>query len=123
MKTIITAAGCILLLVSAAAAQKLGGYKEVAVTDTQVREAAEFAASAEGEKASRTIKVIKINTAEMQVVAGRNYRMCLKVQASGGEDEADAIFTVMTVVYIDLKGNKKVTSWEPKDCGDDDDDD
>jgi hypothetical protein len=112
-----------LFLVCSAAAQKVGGYKEVSKSDATVREAAQFAASAQGEKTDRAIKLIAVSKAEMQVVAGRNYRMCLKVESTGGEDEADAIFTVVTVVYIDLKGNKKLTSWEPTDCGDDDDDD
>lgn len=123
MKKLIFAAGILALFAAATAAQKVGGYKDISVTDSGVQEAADFAASAEGEKSNRTIKLLKINKAEVQVVAGRNYRMCLKVQSSGGEDEADAIFTVTTVVYVDLKGNKKLTSWEPGDCGDDDDDD
>jgi hypothetical protein len=123
MKNLIPAVACLLLLTAAVAAQKVGGYKEVSVSDAYAHDAAVFAAHAQGEKIDRTIKLLKINKAEMQVVAGRNYRMCLKVQSSGAEDEADAIFTVLTVVYVDLKGNKKLTSWEPGDCGDDDDDD
>jgi hypothetical protein len=115
--------GLLLVFVGVSWAQKVGGYKEIAVTDSGVQEAADFAASAEAEKANRTIKLLKINKAEVQVVAGRNYRMCLKVQSSGGEDEADTIFTVTTVVYVDLKGNKKLSSWAAADCGDDDDDD
>jgi hypothetical protein len=121
MKKLTIALGLVTLFAIAAAGQKTGAYKDVSVSDGQVREAAEFAASTEGEKANRTIKLLAINKAEMQVVAGRNYRMCVKVQSSGGEDEADAIFTAVTVVYVDLKGNMKLTSWEPTDCGDDDD--
>jgi hypothetical protein len=122
MKKLAIASVLGLLLACVVSAQKVGGYKEVNTSDATVHEAAQFAASAQGEKIDRTIKLIAIHKAEMQVVAGRNYRMCLKVESTGGEDEADAIFTVVAVVYVDLKGNKKLTNWEPTDCGDDDDD-
>ena len=62
-----------------------------------------------------------VEKAEVQIVAGRNYRLCMKVRSQGGEDEADAIIFVQAVVYIDLKGNKKLSSWSTSDCGEDDD--
>jgi len=110
-------------LAAAAAAQKVGGYKDVAVNDATVLDAARFAAAAQGDKMGRSVKLLKINSAEVQVVAGRNYKLCVKVQSSGREDEADAIFTATTIVFIDLKGNKKLTSFEPSDCAEDEDDD
>lgn len=121
MKKIILAAAIIAAFACVAAAQRVGGYQEVPTSDATARSAAQFAAVEQGKKIDRTINVISISKAEMQVVAGRNYRLCIKVESTGGEDEADAIFFVQTVVYFDLKGNKKLTSWEPAECGEDED--
>lgn len=121
MKNLLTAVGLMCLFAGAAAAQKVGGYKPVAVTDATVKQVASFAAATEGKKIDRTLKVISINKAEWQVVAGRNYRLCIKVESTGGEDEADSVFFVQTVVYVDLQDNMKLTSWTPSECAEDDD--
>jgi hypothetical protein len=96
-----------------AAKQRVGGYKEVATDDPEVVAAAKFAVGAEGEKQNATIKLVSVEHAERQVVAGMNYRLCLKV-SSGDDDEAQE---VKTVVYKNLKSEYSLTSWEEAECG------
>jgi hypothetical protein len=110
----------VLTMAAATSAQKLGGYKEIAKTDSGAQAAAEYAVSAQAEKSGKEIEFISVFKAERQTVAGTNYRLCIKVSEQGDEDEADAIIYVQTVVYVDLKGNKKLTSWTTSDCGSDD---
>ena len=94
----------------------LGGYKKVSTEDAGVKAAAEFAATAQGEKAEIEIEVLEISAAERQSVAGTNYRLCLKV-SSAGEGEEAAEYYVKAIVYVDLKKNYKLTSWTDSDCG------
>lgn len=89
-------------VVAGAARQRVGGYKEAATDDPEVVAAAKFAVGAEGEKQNVTIKLVSVEHAESQVVAGINYRLCLKVQA-GDSDDDDATREVKTVVYKNLK--------------------
>ena len=97
----------------------LGGYKEIAKTDAAVKKAALFAVSAEAKRTEKEIEFISIVKAERQVVAGSNYRMCLKVSTEGAEGQDDTEVFVKVVVYVDLKGVQKLTSWEASDCGED----
>jgi hypothetical protein len=115
----LAAIGC---LSGVAAAQKVGGYKEIAKTDAGARAAAAFAVKAQTEKTEKKETLMSIFKAERQTVAGSNYRLCLKVTSEGGEDEADIIHFIQAVVFVDLKGNSKLTSWADSDCGDNDDD-
>lgn len=120
----IIAFGMLLFVLAAslsAQAPRLGGYKEAAKTEAGVKAAAAFAVKAQTEKTERKETLMSIFKAEKQVVAGTNYRLCLKVTSEGAEDEADIIHFVQVVVYVDLKGNYKLTSWADSDCGEDDD--
>ncbi|MFM9903157.1 MAG: cystatin domain-containing protein [Pyrinomonadaceae bacterium] len=110
------------LAVATASAQKLGGYKEVSASDAAVRAAAEFAVSAQAEKSAKEVSLVDVIKAERQVVAGSNYRMCLKVTTQGEEGEADVTHFVQAIVYVDLKGNRKLSSWAISDCGEEDED-
>lgn len=110
------------LAVSAASAQRVGGYKEVSASDAAVQAAAEFAVNAQAEKSEKEISLVDVIKAERQVVQGSNYRMCLKVTSQGEVDEADATHFVQVVVYVDLKGNRKLSSWVASDCGEEDGD-
>ena len=105
-----------------ASAQKTGGYKEISKDDAGAAAAAEFAVSAEAEEPGKSIDLVSVQKAERQIVAGTNYRLCIKVTSQGADGEADATHTVQVVVYVDLKGNSKLTSWVTSDCGGDDDD-
>jgi hypothetical protein len=68
-----------------------------------------FAVDAQAERKNLTIDLIAVEKAESQVVAGTNYRLCLKVTTSGADDEADVTITVRVVVYRNLKGEYSLT--------------
>jgi len=110
-----------LVIASMASAQKTGGYKAIAKADAGARAAAEFAVDAQAERKNLTIDLIAVEKAESQVVAGTNYRLCLKVTTSGADDEADVTITVKVVVYRNLKGEYSLTSWAEEDCAPDSD--
>lgn len=75
-----------------------GAYAAAPVTDKQVIAAADFAVRAQ-EKTMRerkdalpaTVTLVKVLSAQQQVVAGMNYRLWLKVKLDGEEKEADAV--------------------------------
>ncbi len=113
----------LLVFASAAFGQKTGGYKEIPNSDSGARAAASFAVKAETERSGKSQALKAIAHAERQVVAGSNYRLCLRVVSAGEEAEAEIVHFVKAVVYVDLKGNYKLTSWEDSDCGDDEDGD
>jgi len=98
--------------------QMMGGYKVIASDDAAAQAAAEFAVTTQSEKSGKEMSLVEIVKAERQVVAGSNFRMCLKVASEGAEGH-DATTSVQLVVYVDLKGNRKLTSWTASDCGDD----
>jgi hypothetical protein len=96
----------------------VGGYKVVATDNPEVVSAAEFAVGAQGEKDNTTIKLVSVEHAEQQVVAGMNYRLCLKVEVAGGEDEDadDVSMEVKVVVFRSLKKEYSLKSWEQEEC-------
>jgi cystatin-C len=104
-----------------ASAQKVGGYKKIARSDAGAASAAAFAIRAQAEKTKATIELVSVENAESQVVAGTNYRLCLKVTTSGEENEADVTITVKVVVYRNLKAQYSLTSWTEEDCAGDED--
>jgi hypothetical protein len=116
------AAIIVLMCTIGISAQRVGGYKAVDTSTADVQAVAKFAASAQTKKSGREIELILVSKAEMQVVAGRNYRLCLKVNSQGEDGEADAIVFVQTVVYVDLKGNKRLGAFAESDCGEEDED-
>ena len=108
---------------TAGAGQKapmVGGYKAVATDDSEVKAAAEFAVAAEGKKENNNIKLLSVESAERQTVAGTNYRLCLKVEVEDTENNVDVTQSVKTVVYKNLKKEYTLTSWEEDDCAGDD---
>jgi hypothetical protein len=98
-------------------AQRTGGYKEVAKDDAEVVAAAEFAVKAQGEKQEMTYKLVSVEHAEQHVVAGINYRLCLKVGHRKEGDEEDTTETVRVVVYRSLQKEYSLTSWAQENCG------
>jgi hypothetical protein len=100
----------------------VGGYKEVATDNSEVQAAAEFAVKAQGDKQETTIKLVSVEHAESQVVAGTNYRLCLKVEVEDKENNTDATEEVQVVVFRSLQKAYSLTSWEQKDCDEDKDD-
>ena len=122
LSLIFAAFAVVLTFVFAASAQKVGGYKEISKDDARARAAAAFAVSTAGERDELEIELLSIREAGRQTVAGANFRLCLKVSA-GAEDEAGEIMTVLAVVFQDLKGAYRLSSWKQEDCGSEDEDD
>jgi hypothetical protein len=80
-----------------------GGYTKVEVT-SDVRKAALYAVHSLD---SIQLKLAKILLAEMQVVAGVNYRITMKVTTPEGK-----VRRARVVVYRDLRGRLNLTSWK-----------
>lgn len=99
--------------------QRVGGYREIAKDDERAVAAAEFAVEEQSKKQEMTYKLIEVSKAESQVVAGTNYRLCLKVGYHKQDDDVDATEFVRVVVYRNLQGEHSLTSWTQEDCGDD----
>ncbi len=114
MAVVLAAFAVVLTFAAASSAQIIvGGYKVVAKTDAGAVTAANFAVKAQSEKTDREYELEDIVKAERQVVQGSNYRLCMEVSADGSDT-----FYVQAVVYVDLKGNKKLSSWADSSCGD-----
>jgi len=105
----------------AASAQRTGGYREIDKSDEAAATAAEVAVKAESEKKEITYKLISIEHAETQTVAGINYRLCLKVGYHKADDEAETTEFVRVVVYRNLQNQYSLTSWAQENCGGDGD--
>ena len=105
--------GCVNL---ALAQIRTGGYKEISRDNAEVEAAAKFAVEAEGHKQEASFTLVSIERAESQVVAGINYRLCLKVSTDADNDPKE----VQAVVYRNLKKEYSLTSWEEKNCGESD---
>lgn len=96
---------------------KTGGYKSVSVSDAGVKEAAEFAVEQKASELEQEITLENILKAERQTVAGTNYRLCLEIYAPSEEAETDGVtLYIRAVIYKNLKGELKITSWEETDC-------
>ncbi|HEY0427688.1 MAG TPA: cystatin domain-containing protein [Pyrinomonadaceae bacterium] len=93
-----------------------GGYSKASVTDKEVVAAAGYAVKAQAKKQRAVIKLVSINKAETQVVAGRNYSLCLKVRITekGKKTKTE---TVQAIVFQNLKQKLSLTSWKEAECG------
>ncbi|HEX8492501.1 MAG TPA: cystatin domain-containing protein [Pyrinomonadaceae bacterium] len=97
----------------------VGGYKEIATDAPEVVSAAEFAVGEQGRKVDSTIKLISVEGAERQTVAGVNYRLCLKVEIEDKTNNVDVTQDVKVVVFRSLKKEYSLKSWEEEGCGED----
>ena len=100
-------------------AQRTGGYREIDKGDEGAGAAAEFAVKAESEKKEMTYKLVSVEHAETQTVAGINYRLCLKIGYHKQDDDVDTTEFVRVVVYRSLQNQYSLTSWTEENCGDD----
>ncbi len=102
------------LVLGSAFAQIAGGYGTADLKDPQVMAAAKFAVGAQNAKLKRTGRraytLLEISKAEMQVVAGLNFHVCIKTKLGTSIRNADA------VVYQDLQQKLSLTSWDWKKC-------
>lgn len=96
---------------NAVSAQVTGGYGDTSVADKDVKRAAAFAVRTRANQMHRVIKLVKIQKAEVQVVAGLNYRICVRVSDSRGRRS-----TITAVVYKNLKNRRSLSSWKSGGC-------
>jgi hypothetical protein len=85
--------------------QIAGGYAETSNNDAEALAAARFAVRKEAQKLHTRVSLRSIKRAEVQVVAGLNYRLCMTVRIKREIQE------VTTVVYKNLKQTYSLTSW------------
>lgn len=88
-----------------------GGYTEASTSEREVVSAANFAVRSQRRKQGGRLTLVSIERAETQVVAGVNYRLCLRVRRRGRPQE------VVAVVYRDLQRRYSLTSWGAERCG------
>src|SRR3712207_6760515 len=82
---------------------KGGGYKQVAADAPEVVTAAKFAVAARARAQETEVRLVSVESAERQTVAGANYRLCLKVEEADAENNVEVTETVRAVVYRSLK--------------------
>ncbi len=93
-----------------------GGYGEADAANAEVVAAAKFAVKMQAKKQRAKITLVSVNQAERQVVAGLNYRLCLKVEtAKKGKKPAESKI-IEAVVFQNLKQKLALTSWRETDC-------
>lgn len=115
---IFAAFGMILGCTTLTSAQvKVGGYKKVAVSDAGVVAAANFAVADQSERDEATIELASVETAQRQMVAGTNYKLCLQVDiADENSDDPRTVF-INAVIFQSLKREYTLKSWEEvEDC-------
>ncbi|MFO0865627.1 MAG: cystatin domain-containing protein [Gemmataceae bacterium] len=94
------------LFASATFAQLVGGYREMPANDKETLAAAKFAVETHSKK--EKVSLTKLEKAEVQVVAGRNYRLTMDVAVEGGQRKAQA------VVWAKLDRSYELTDWKWK---------
>ena len=95
---------------------KVGGYREVATDAPEVVSAAKFAVAAQARKKETEIKLVSVEAAERQTVAGVNYKLCLKVEEADAQNNVEVTETVRAVVFRSLQNAYTLRSWEAEDC-------
>jgi hypothetical protein len=89
---------------------EVGSYQAAPKNDPAVEAAAKAAVSERQQKEGGDITLVSIKRAETQLVAGINYRLCLKVKA-GGKSQ-----TVTVVINKTLNEKYSLTTWQPGGC-------
>jgi hypothetical protein len=116
---VVMALGVVIGSAAAGGRQKapmVGGYKEVAADAPEVVSAAEFAVAARARKQETEVRLVSVESAERQTVAGVNYRLCLKVEEADAQNNVDVTETVRAVVFKSLKNAYTLKSWQAEDC-------
>jgi stress response protein SCP2 len=94
--------------------QMAGDYRPALVTDKTVIDAAKFAVRAEAKKMRKTFRFAGVKQAETQVVAGRNYRLCMEYTVT--EKGKKVTKNATAVIFLNLKQKFSLTSWEEAVC-------
>ncbi|HEX8557210.1 MAG TPA: cystatin domain-containing protein [Pyrinomonadaceae bacterium] len=98
----------------------VGGFKPVATNDPRVVEAARAAVASEAKKEKTNIRLLSVVAAEQKVVQGMVYRLCLRVEVEDAENNVDVATNVSAQVFMSLKKQYQLNSWEEADCGGED---
>lgn len=93
-----------------------GGYGTADVNDKDVIAAAKYAVKKEAKKDGAKIRFLSVDKAERQVVAGLNYRLCIKVEVKEKGKKTYVPTLIQTVVYKNLDQKLSLTSWEEAAC-------
>ena len=88
-----------------------GAYGDASVTDKDVVKSAKFAVKSHSTQVGKRFTLVRIQKAETQLVAGMNYRVCLRVR-----DSRKRISTITAVVYKDLKNRYSLSRWKAGGC-------
>ncbi len=95
-------------------AQIAGGFNTADVKDPEVIAAAKFALAAKNtnmnRSGARAYTLLELQKAQVQVVAGLNYQVCVKVKLGSIVRTADAL------VYQNLQQNYSLSSWTWNKC-------
>lgn len=110
--------GCAANVSAQTDALTVGGFNSIAATDKEVVAATNFAVKKQSKTQKGKIKLVAVNNAAQQVVAGTNYQVCLSVETLDGKTKTPTPQTVQAVVFRDLKGKYKLTSWAIAACTD-----
>jgi hypothetical protein len=110
LSVVLNAVPCGARVLTAQEVPVAGGYSEAPQTDRDVISAAQFAIAKESRKKGVRVTLVSIEHAERQVVAGLNYKLCLRVKIKGKTQD------VTTIVYQNLKQKYSLSSWEKGDC-------
>jgi uncharacterized protein YbbC (DUF1343 family) len=101
--------GLVLFSSLAAAQQITGGFGNANIKDPQVIAAAKYALetknTAMNRNGNRAFELLEIENAQVQVVAGLNYRVCIKVKLGSIVRSAD------TLVYQNLQRQYSLSNW------------
>ncbi len=125
---ILTALGVVLMVASGGFAQTqnvpmVGGFKAISVKDAEVVKASDFAIKKLIEKSEMGIQLVSIEKAEYQIVDGKKFRLCMKVNVfdtvdameNGAESEQGFL---SAEVFYNLKGEFSLTSGKVvENCG------
>ncbi|HMS40262.1 MAG TPA: cystatin domain-containing protein [Pyrinomonadaceae bacterium] len=93
-----------------------GGYAETSVSNAEVVKAAKFAIKKRSSQ-QKNLSLTAIKQAELQVVAGINYRLCLQITFKDKKSKKIIEQFVMAIIYRNLKNSYSLTSWT-EGCGD-----
>ncbi len=94
----------------------VGGYAKVSVKDKNVIRAAKFAVTERAKTQNTKVNLIEIKNAKMQVVAGRNYEICMLTNYLNKRSNQLVDQFVRVIVYRNLKNKYQLTSWTQESC-------
>lgn len=85
-----------------------GAYTKGNTKDAAVAQAAQFALKQQSSQSGQPHTLQQIVQAQTQVVAGLNYRLCMKVS----QGQPPKTLTVMATVYQNLSQEWQLTQWD-----------